>query len=82
MPRDFIQNHIIRNYIDFSLKENKREKELPNPTLIIFFTIFKRLIQIRFAITVSMSEGDRPGNNSFLMKGRKMGVLFLVVLGK
>lgn len=29
MPRDFIQNHIIRNYIDFFLKENKPEKELP-----------------------------------------------------
>lgn len=71
MPRDFLQNHIIRNYIDFFLRENKPEKELPNPTLILFSTIFKRLKQIRFAITVSVSEGDRPGNNSFLMKGRK-----------
>lgn len=33
MSRDFIQNQIIRNYIDFFLKENKPEKELPNPTL-------------------------------------------------
>lgn len=33
MPRDFIQNQIIRNYIDFFLKENKPEKELANPTL-------------------------------------------------
>lgn len=33
MPRDIIQNQIIRNDIDFFLKENKPDKELVNSTL-------------------------------------------------
>lgn len=33
MPRDFIQDQIIRNYIDFFLEEVRHEEELANPAL-------------------------------------------------
>lgn len=33
MPRELIQDQIVRNYIDFFLKEIKPEEELPKPTL-------------------------------------------------